>query len=495
MQHPNEVYYHEALVQLQRQVLYRIKDAGELLEELEPAQVKAETGDPDSNEVAETSRKDSLKLKTNEQVLSWNGLDRSEPKEGEGDKRSKKEKRKEERIARNSSDEPLKEAVMTIDSSLISTPLDEEEAGGDADIFQRRDRSEVERKKQLKMLTDLAQIPYEPYRQELIRNARNATRVSLQADSSSHYLRLMLVDTLSPDKGLSEEAKEAYENALDEINNNQIPEAAKLLEKAIALHPTFYAAHLKLGDTYYLMNRDTAASNKYRQAFLLQPNLPDPLVRLSMVQYNSGRYTEAGALILEAILIYPEHQYWTLLKRILSKTGKEFNPQWIPREVYPLSTRQNYEDIIAREKTPWWHYQSAKGEVYSYYDTAGLVRPNEKTTEPYLEVYGWKWMLNRSGLFQFPFARVMDELGYLDCYVLVSLFHQDLYGQFADLVKREPEKVRKYLYLVMNWEDKKFEKLREKVKSLEKSVGTKKEAEPASGSKTEPKEGTSKETK
>jgi hypothetical protein len=96
-------------------------------------------------------------------------------------------------------------------------------------------------------------------------------------------------------------------------------------------------------------------------------------------------------------------------------------------------------------------------------------------------------MLNRSGLSNFPFARVMDELGYLDCYVLVTLFHQDVYGQFADLVKNQPEKIKKYFYLIMNWDDKKFDKLSGKVAKLKstpksnsnerKKIETKKEAE------------------
>jgi hypothetical protein len=51
----------------------------------------------------------------------------------------------------------------------------------------------------------------------------------------------------------------------------------------------------------------------------------------------------------------------------------------------------------------------------------------------------------------------------LECYLLISCFHHDLYGQFADFVKRNPEKVNDYFYLLINWEDKKFDKLRKEV--------------------------------
>jgi Tfp pilus assembly protein PilF len=468
-QHPEDPYYHEALVQLQQQVLSRIRSAEDFLETIQPSHLLSDSTDADSTG-SKVGNKDAVKLKSDEEVFQWNGLDRSESKPKKDSTMSKKEKRKEERIARNASDEaPLTEAVMTIDPLLTSSDTEEDEGEiTDEELFSNKPRDSKSRKKQLKYLTDLAQIPYEPYRQELIKNARNATRLSESSDSASHYLRMMLVDTLLADANASMEAKEAYENGLDELNGNSIVEAAKLFEKAISLYPLYYEAHLKLGDTYYLMNKDTAAMKKYRQASLLQPMRPEGFAKLAMVQYNSGRYLDAAALILEAMMIYPEQQYMTLLKRILAKSGKTLQTQWLVREVYPLTTKQTYEEIIAKEKTPWWHYQSSKGDVYGYFDTLGLVRPNEKTNERYLEVYGWKYMLNRSGLSNFPFVRVMDELGYLDCYVLVTLFHQDLYGQFADLVKNQPEKVKNYFYLIMNWDDKKFDKLREKVAKLKK---------------------------
>lgn len=464
---PSEYYYHEALVQLQRQVLYRILDAGELLIELNPSHIQDSI---DSTEWNLPISKDTSMSKSNKDIVSWNGLAQEEEKKSdESTKKSKREKRKEERFARNASEAPLQEAVMTIDSNLLTINYEEDE-GGDADIFSKKERTSAAHKKQLKMLTDLAQIPYEPYKQDLIRNARNATRLTPFCDSASHYLRTLLVDTLNPDAEVNPEALEAFSEGMEEMYAGNNADASKLLEKAIRLYPMYFAAHLHLGDLYYKMNRDTVAMRKYQQASTLAPHLPDPLARLAMVQYNNGKYKEAAALIIEAILLYPEHQYWSLLNRIMLKIGREFNTHWLVREVYPLTTSRTWEEIVAKEKTPWWHYQSAKGEVYGYYDTLGLVRPNEKTSEPYLEMYGWRWMLNRTGKRHFAFARVMEEIGYLDCYVFITLFHQDIYSQFADFIAREPEKVRKYLYLIMNWEDRKFETLRKRLAELEQSA-------------------------
>lgn len=477
--HPNDFYYHEALVQLQAQVLGRIVDAGELLTELNPSHLEFDSTDKDENGTDSTLAKEALKLKSNTEVNSYNGLAGSEGEKNEVDnKKTKKEKRREARFARNASEAPLQDAVMTIDSNLLKINTDEEEEGGDADIFVRKERTSNEHKRQLKMLTDLAQIPYEPYKQDLIKNARNATRLSPFCDTASHYLRMMLIDTLNPDIQANAEAQEAFQEGMEEMYAGNSADAAKLFERAITLYPMYYAAHMHLGDVYYKMNRDTAAMRKYHQASILVPYRPDPLARLAMIQYNNGKYKESAALIIEAMLIYPEHQYMALLKRIMSKTGREFDSRWMSREVFPILTSHTWEEIVAKEKTPWWHYQFAKGGVYGYYDTLGLVRPNEKTSEPYLEMYGWKFMLNRSGIKHFPFARLMQEIGYLDCYVFISLFHHDIYGQYADFVSHEPDKVRKYFYLLMNWEDKKYEKLRKRLAELEKA-GEKKVTEPA----------------
>jgi len=75
-----------------------------------------------------------------------------------------------------------------------------------------------------------------------------------------------------------------------------------------------------------------------------------------------------------------------------------------------------------------------------------------------------------------PFARAMNKIGFLDCYVLVSCFHHDLYQQFSDLADHNPQKIKDYFYILINWEDKQYDKLRkefypkEVTKSKKKSV-------------------------
>ena len=44
-------------------------------------------------------------------------------------------------------------------------------------------------------------------------------------------------------------------------------------------------------------------------------------------------------------------------------------------------------------------------------------------------------------------------------YVFITLFHHDIYTQFKDYVEKNPEKVKEYFYILINWNDKKFDNI------------------------------------
>lgn len=463
-EHPNECYYVEALIQLQHQVLDNIQVASR---ELQEYQAKAIPTNSDSSDNEEENQP--TQVAPNSDSIRKANLQRSGLDMGVLNAKEDKAKKKKKEIEQEEGP-VLTEAVVTIDSNLIKEPTDE-----DGEIKKALTKEEKELKNQLKALNDLNSIPYDAYKNDLIKNAREATRNFPFADSASHYLRMFCVDSLDPDADANEEAKDAFQEGMDELYSRNSGAAAKYFERAIELYPLYYAARLKLAESYLLMNKDTQAIHIFYEANLIQPNLPNALEKLALDYYKKGKFNDAASTIIEAMFIYPEQHYMQFLQRVLSKTGREFNSQWIKRDVYPATTSKNYEEILAPEKTPWWHYQFAKNEVFGYYDTIGLVRPNEKTNERYLEVYTWKQMLNKSGNQYFKFARAMDKLGYLDCYVLFTLFHQDVYGQFNDFAKSHHKKLRDYIYIIINWEDKKFDKIKKEVGLLElKTSDTKK---------------------
>ncbi|HPI53554.1 MAG TPA: hypothetical protein PLU10_02610 [Chitinophagaceae bacterium] len=449
-EHPTVPYYYEALVQLQRQVLDNIVVASNELKEYQEANPVLDTSDEVGAEpvVDKTAKTDSVRKMT----LSSSGLDM-------GILDAKPDKTKRKKATDESDEEPvLKEAVVTIDSSLLVEPLEEE-----SEFKVKKSKESQALKSKLKALHDLNAIPYDAYKAEMIRNAREATRMVAFADSASSYLRQFCVDTINVDQDADEEAQEAFLEGLEDLYLRNYVGASRKFEKAIEFFPLYFSARLKLGDCYLIMNRDTGATRLFEEAKLIQPLRPEPYEKMAQFYYQRGKYNEAATSILEAMLIYPHQHYVEFLARILSKSGRVFESQWLQREVYPASTAKTMEEILAKEKTPWWHYQFAQSEVHGYFDSIGLVRPNEKTNVRYLEVYCWRQMLNKTGTQQFKFARAMDKMDLLDCYVLVTLFHQDLYGQFHDFAKLHADKIRDYFYVLINWEDKKFDKIKKEV--------------------------------
>lgn len=461
-QNPQKVYFYEALVQMQRQVLYRITNASSEWQQmnLSKATIDSLKEDPEVSD-EETVAKVDAPVNTKE-IMESLGLDMARINVKEESKKSREKESAEEEIVEE------KDATVTIDSSLIFS--DEERATIAKQTPSSVKKIDKKTQRKLKIIESFAQIPYDQYLYGLIQNARNATRLFINADSSSLYLRQFLIDTVNLNEGIPQEAWNEYLLALDDYYEKIIPSAAKHLENALAIEPDFYAARLKLGDIYYLMNKDTASINQYKYASLVAPQKSEPFEKLAIMLYNRGRYTDAAATMILAIMKYPQSHYIALLKRIIEKTGRGFDPQWLPREVYPLSTTHMQEEIIVSDKSPWWHYQAARQDVFNYFDTTGIVIPNDKTQERYLEVYAWKKMLNNSSPKYFQFARAMDKVGYLDCYVLITLFHNDIYGQFKDFAELNVDKIKKYYYMLINWEDKKFDKLRKSVEVPEKKL-------------------------
>ncbi len=475
-EHPYEYYYHEALVQLQRQVLAQI---GHAYSELQTLATPVNKDSLTVNEEGEgesfqhESKKANLPIAKKDTVeIEWNGLDTAPRKEDKVRKRIVETEEIEEPV--------LTDATMTIDSSILKEDILEDENGVPIPKTEKKDRT---LEKKLKALSELTQIPLDSYKKDLIANCRKATLQVEYADSASWYLRELLIDTLDPDIQTSETARESFENGMEELNAGEAIAAQTYFDKAIKLNADYYSAHLYMGDVWYLLGKDSNAIREYNKAALLQPLNSDPLEKLSMLYYQRGKFEEAAAACIEAIILYPQQHYFQLLKRIVGKTGKNFNTQWMRREVYPLSTSASYFELTAKEKTPWWKYQSVESDVHGYYDSAGIVKPNEKTSERYLEVYAWQQVLKDTAKFTLPFARAMNKLDFLDCYVLVSCFHHDLYTQFADFAKKNPQKIKDYFYVLINWEDKQFDTIRKEFYPKEEKKGKKKTV-PAADSKT-----------
>ncbi len=455
----NQSYFHEALVQIQKQILDQIK--------------YTQPSEDEDGEYFLYANENIVPEKNLEETFIDNGLARTtEEKEKTVDnirlsrndkKKLKKALREQEKEVR----ETREETGETITKPQSLNPMDAAKAAINKENAELKKQATSDRKN-AKNENDIFLIPYESYSYELIKNCRLATLKHERVDSASHYLRILLVDTIRYDTMLTQNEMEAMYEAMDFYYARDFRRAAKKLESITDNHQEYFPGHWILAECYFKMGLDTPSYKQFVYVAQIFPERPEGFEGLSRYFLAKGKYTEAAASIIKAIALYPEDAYFMQLNTILKRTGKNLNSQWIRREVYPLKTDKNYEDIIAKEKSPWQEYQQVKSELYSYATEDGILRVNEITTDRYLEYFAWKTMLGRSydgnlkeGEMQnFPFARAMQKMGYLDCYIFISLFHHDIYGAFKDFVMLNPDKVETYFYILLNWEDEKFDEFR-----------------------------------
>lgn len=435
--HPNNPYYREALVQLQQQVLNRIKKANQVLDDMEPNQ--SDSWDESGS--------------VEERIAQWNGLDRDTSKQTKGSK------------GKDKSNSGTSSNKGGLSDEWVEGSEDDELEG--ENLFAGPKEKARLRKRQLKLLTDLSQLPFGAYKLDLIQNARLATLQVRGADTCSHLLRYYLVDTANIEPVMSDDDADKLETALQEIYSNLPGDAILKIEELLSRYPTSYSLYMHRGKTEYLLGKDTSALKTYIMAGALQPSRPEPYYERARIYYESGRYVDAGAEMILALNRYPEEEYKHWLRRIADRSGKAMMDPWMQREVYPVMPADVWQDRVAKPESAWFYYQAAKQEVVKFADTNGVLLPNDSTKERYLETYCWKRMLDSADVNTFAFARLMQELGYLDCFALVTQFHQDLYPQYVAFMTDNEEKVKKYYHLLLNWEDKRFEKYRKRLAVLE----------------------------
>ena len=95
--------------------------------------------------------------------------------------------------------------------------------------------------------------------------------------------------------------------------------------------------------------------------------------------------------------------------------------------------------------SPFQTYRAAKDKIAKYTSKDGVIEKNELTDERFLEVYSWKEFLkeNEDDLpVLFRFAKKMEKENLLDCYILFSFFHVDIYPQYKIFMEEEENRIR-----------------------------------------------------
>jgi tetratricopeptide (TPR) repeat protein len=293
-----------------------------------------------------------------------------------------------------------------------------------------------------KMLTDLFSGGL--FRNEYINCMRRATLMCGGLEMIGAELRAMVIDSrFRVDTGISEAARKNFNKAETCFAQQDYTNAAKYYNKALKTDPDYYKAYLYLGDSYYQNGEFEEAEDIFQECADTFPCLLEPIKYYYDAVYHQKDYKKAYDIALRALFVCPDIGMLEKFDRVCSDLGMKFKQHWMSRTNLPNKPSGNNSEI---ETAPWKYYREAYDLVREYVDTVtGILRPNSVTKARYLEEYCWSYMLEKTDKSKFEFARKMKDKGMLDCYVLFSLFHVDLYDQYTDLVKNNSAKLKKYI--------------------------------------------------
>jgi tetratricopeptide (TPR) repeat protein len=102
-------------------------------------------------------------------------------------------------------------------------------------------------------------------------------------------------------------ARQAYERAGKLSRGKHVAQAAKELEKAIAIDSDFAEAHGNLGVTYSQLHRYPEAAQEFRRTIELIPDESLPHSNLAWVLFEMGQRTEAEISVRRALRISPDN--------------------------------------------------------------------------------------------------------------------------------------------------------------------------------------------
>ncbi|MBS1625892.1 MAG: tetratricopeptide repeat protein [Bacteroidetes bacterium] len=298
--------------------------------------------------------------------------------------------------------------------------------------------------------------PSNTARNKMLLDCRRACMSSGSAWGCSIELRNVYVDAKT-DTNINKEARKYFAQAEQEFGSRNYNKAAEYYRKAIEADPSIYKARLYLGDVYYATKRYNDAIEVFREAVAAHPELQEPLKYLADAYYNAGVYDKAYRTAEDAVIMYPDLSMLAKLADAAEADKHAFTLHRIPREVLPVSPFAALESVNTEEQpyrqapkgSPWEYYTEARGKMIGHYDEHGVLSGvGDITKQRYLEVYCWEYMLSKSKDESLDFARRMQAKGFLDCYVMVSCFHNDFYDQYKQFAEGNKQHIRDYFAML-----------------------------------------------
>lgn len=278
---------------------------------------------------------------------------------------------------------------------------------------------------------------------------REATLKS-RSTIASIYLRGSKVDVAKPDSLVGSEARKSFNKAENLFANGNYQEAIPFYRDAIAKanNGYYYNAELYLGDSYYMLHDYDSAKKYFTACSKSYPQYIESHKYLADCYAKMYEYENSIEACIQSFLIYPDNSMFVKLEDAVRLLRKKYNDGWIIRGCYPYARG----DKQTNAPGPWADYLSSSQQAWAGADTIGVIKnPADFENEQYAEVYAWKKMLEKDNgkTPDLAFAREMQQKGYLDCYVFISLFHYDLYPAYKHFATNHPDKVGEYLRSVV----------------------------------------------
>jgi len=318
------------------------------------------------------------------------------------------------------------------DGLNISVSEDEEDSGADSTAQ--------------KLINDLKN-----YSLNRFLNVCRRSTIESRSYTADIYLRIFLVDEV-PDTAVSDEGWEYFGKGEKYFRDKEYELAELEYRKALESDPEFYKANLYIGDSFWAREQPDSAMHFYELAKNQHPTLLEPRKYIVDALVDQGLYYRAKKECLEAMCVYPGFDLKMKMQQILEIESKWMNDYRFIRFFYPNDMR----DKEQRDLNGIWNdYRSAKYDISKYCNDDGIIEENGKTDDKYLEVYSFRRMINKHKDTELPdylkFGLKMEEEGYLEPYVFISLFHVDIYSQFKHYMSFEENRdksvefIQKYL--------------------------------------------------
>lgn len=294
-----------------------------------------------------------------------------------------------------------------------------------------------------------AQLPSRIYLRQAENTWREATLRCETAAWPSLLLRNFLLEPAMYDSTDNPDARMEFQQAETAFQAQNYNEAIRHYRLVTSLDPHYYHAWLYLGDSYLRKKEYREAVGAFRELVKLFPDRIEPRKYLAESLSGMEDYEGAKKELIDALILYPDAGLFSKLGQIAAIQNKRFDRHWTERMVFPNTVGD--QPLNEKGDRIWMEYINGFSLIEPFCNKAGIiVKKNERTTTLYAEVFSWEYMLRKSSQDEFPFARRMQQAGYLDCYALFSEYHIDFREQYAHFARNNKEKLKSYIEMLMN---------------------------------------------